>query len=347
MRSASTPYPSFSAFATVRTHVSCHENAFLNQEGFACTRAGCRLKSQQQIGFCKEPVMTRIAFALAAAFFAQSSLNIVAADEADPALAAPPPAIKNHEVNIQLTPKIVGRVQQIRGTTNVAGIPVVLVKSDQDNEPWWVQGAPIQAKSQFAAKAQFGNARSIPGTRFRVCVIIVEPTAEYRTGQVVKTLPDVPKSDELIVTLIGGGRYFVGKDSGKDKKRSIEFTSPSLNSEVGQTVQLKGKVTKSVSPVVLIRPLQEGSLWWIQNEVKVTRSGTFSLKVVCGNKSTAEGTRFRIIALAVPNAERLSEFKIGESLKRLPKDIDTSRELLVTLRRDSRTATKTTSQVAK
>jgi hypothetical protein len=290
--------------------------------------------------------MIRFVFALAVACFLQTTLPLASADERRVEPVAPK-AVNNDEVTIQLTPNIVGRVQQIRGTTNVKGVPIVLVKSDHDTEPWWVQGAPVRSKSQFVAKAVFGNARSVPGSRFRVCVIVVDPQAEYQTGQVLKKLPDVAKSDELIVTLLGAGRYIVGKDSGKDRKRDVEVTSPTLNSTVKQVVQLKGKATQTVTPVVLIRPLQEGSLWWIQENVELTKSGSFSLKVVFGNQATPEGTRFRIIALAVPNKTRLAEFKAGLSLKQLPKDIETSREILVTLRRDSEPANKRESSVAK
>lgn len=292
--------------------------------------------------------MIRFTIALATAFFLQFALPHAAADETRSASAseessssADDSSINDFKVQIQLVPNIVGRVQQIRGLTNANGVPVVLVRSDQDNEPWWIQGVPIRSKNQFAAKALFGNARSIPGTRFRVCAIVVEPNVAYRTGQVLKTLPNVAKSDDLIVTLLGGDRYIVGKDTGQADKRSIEFTSPRLNSDVSQIVDLKGKSTKSVTPVVLIRLLTEGSVWWIQDDVKLTRTGTFSLKVVVGNKSTPEGTRFRVIALAVPHKNDLAQFKAGEFLKKLPKDIQSSRELLVTLRRDTGSASKT------
>ena len=281
--------------------------------------------------------MTRFAFAFVASLFVQDLVRSVADDAPPP---PPAPTLSDVEVKIQLAPNVTGRLQQIQGTTNAKGVPIVLLKSDKDSEPWWVQGAPIRSKDQFAAQAVFGNDRTTPGARFRVCVIVVEPNANYRTGQVLKELPDIPKSDDLIVTLVGLGRYVSGKETGKDDKRPIELTSPLVNSSVEQVAQIRGKVTKSVRPVILIRPLEDDSLWWIQDEVEVTRTETFSLNVAIGDNDTPDGTRFRIIALAVPKASR-AEFKPGESLKDLPAGIETSREIIVSLRRQTQTANKT------
>lgn len=101
---------------------------------------------------------------------------------------------------------------------------------------------------------------------------------------------------------------------------------------------MTGIVEEGFTPIVLIRPLSKGSVWWIQKPVKLEKTGEFQSKVVFGNSRTAEGTRFRIVALAVPKKTSRKDsaedqFKPGEFLKELPKDAAASEELVLTLRR--------------
>lgn len=268
----------------------------------------------------------------------------------------------------------VGRIQQVTGRVRAKGQPVVLVRADQANEPWWVQGKPTPAgRDKFTAKAIFGNSRSPVGARFRVLVILVDPKvalSNYPTGQVIRKLPDVPRSREMLVTMPRTGRPVIRavpskKDSGKPKTKKkeadenppVEFTSPKTGSTVRQTAELTGKVQPGFTPVLLVRPLAKDSVWWIQKPIRVGKTGEFSSKVVIGSQRTAEGTRFRIVALAVPgsdskekaatpgSADEQVRFIPGDFLRKLPDDMAASKELVLTLRR-TKTATTDTNAVS-
>jgi hypothetical protein len=248
----------------------------------------------------------------------------------------------------------VGRLQQVAGRVSAPGRPVILVRADLPNEPWWVQGQPVPVgQDGFTAKAIFGSTKSQVGTRFRIVTILVPsntPATDYRTGQIIRELPDVPRSRELLVTLGRAGRPVIAlapkegaTTSGRTEpepreKAPVEFTSPKTGESVRQIAELAGKIKDGFTPVVLIRPLAKGSVWWIQKPVKLEKSGEFTAKIVVGNSRTAEGTRFRIVALAVPTktsrkATATDEFKPGEFLKELPEDTAASEELVLTLRR--------------
>lgn len=268
----------------------------------------------------------------------------------------------------------VGRIQEVAGRLRAKGEPVVLVRADLPNEPWWVQSKPTpSAKDRFKAKAIFGNSRSPAGARFRVLVILVDPKValrDYPTGQVIRKLPDVPRSREMLVTMPRTGRPVIqavpvkkiGSDSKSDdadsEKSPVEFTSPKTGSTVRQTATLSGKVEAGFTPVLLVRPLAKDSVWWIQKPIRASKSGEFSANVVIGSQRTAEGTRFRIVALAVPasdskeNAEAKGdagtnvEFIPGDFLRKLPEDIAASKELVLTLRRSATAAADTKASAA-
>ena len=290
-------------------------------------------------------------------------------------------------VEIQVS-SAVGRLQQVAGRVKAPGRPVILVRADLPNEPWWVQGQPVPVgQDGFTAKAVFGSTTSQVGMRFRIVTILVDrntPATEYRTGQIIRELPDVPKSRELLVTLGRTGRPVIalapkeeattstGTTSSTEnttstgtrtssetetssrtesvkEKSPVEFTSPKTGESVHQVAELTGKIQDGFTPIVLIRPLEKDSVWWIQKPVVLEKSGKFTSKVVVGSSRTPEGTRFRIVALAIPTKTSrketsLDEFKPGEFLKELPKDAAASEELVLTLRRAETEQEKSTSR---
>lgn len=269
-------------------------------------------------------------------------------------------------VEIQVS-SAVGRLQHVAGRVTAPGRPVILVRADLPNEPWWVQSQPVPVgKDGFTAKAVFGSGSSQVGMRFRIVTILFDrntPATEYHTGQIIRELPDVPKSRELLVTLGRTGRPVIAlapkegtttssrtKSSESVKEKSpVEFTSPKTGESVQQVAELTGKIQDGFTPIVLIRPLEKDSVWWIQKPVLLEKSGEFTSKIVVGSSRTSEGTRFRIVALAIPTKTSrketgLDEFKPGEFLKELPKDAAASEELVLTLRRAETAQEESTSR---
>jgi hypothetical protein len=242
-------------------------------------------------------------------------------------------------VSIRIANPQAGRLQLVTGTVNAPGIPVVLVKPDIPNEPWWVQGqATPSGPRGFSAKAIFGSATTLPGTKFRVIAILVDRSKEaYATGQIIKELPDVPMSDQLLITLVKSGTPPVGiiragSEEPEEQRRLAEITSPGNGSDVARVTEVKGRIQKPYHPVVLVRPLAAESAWYVQKAPELSKDGEFSLKVVFGNRQTKQGRRFRVIVLALPSKEAAAKLKVGTIIRKLPAGEGVLKEAVVTFR---------------
>jgi hypothetical protein len=100
----------------------------------------------------------------------------------------------------------VASMMQVTGKVRTDEFPIVLVRNDERNEEWWVQG-PIEFNKQgdFACQTRFGNEKTPDGQRFRVVVLsLPKAVAEtsFSIGKAIAKLPDdVPRSDEIVVTV--------------------------------------------------------------------------------------------------------------------------------------------------
>ena len=261
-------------------------------------------------------------------------------------------------VSIRMLNPRAGRLQLVTGTVSAAGVPVVLVRSDAPNEPWWVQGKAVPTGARgFSSKAVFGSAITRPGAKFRVITILVDPAkTQYSTGQVLKELPDVPMSDQLFIPVVKTGNPHVSivradTEEPTEQPRLAEITLPRTGSDVPRITEVKGKIQEPYHPVVLVRPLADKSAWYVQKTPKLNDDGKFSLKIVFGNSRTAQGRRFRVIALALPSKEAAIRLKPGTVIRKLPDSEGVSKEVVVTLRElspkrnDSQAAVPTTRDV--
>ncbi len=109
-------------------------------------------------------------------------------------------------VEIKISPRV-GRVQDVVATVTEAGQPIVFVKSDTPNEPWWVQNVPrASGPKQYSVKLIFGNEKTPPGSKFHVVGMLLNNANanQYRVGQQLAELPGLPTSSRLIVTTHGG-----------------------------------------------------------------------------------------------------------------------------------------------
>lgn len=245
-------------------------------------------------------------------------------------------------ISIRITNPRVGRLQLVTGVVNAPGLPVVLVKPDIPNEPWWVQGQAVPAGPKgFSAKAIFGSAATLPGTKFRVVSILVDPSRQrYETGQIINELPDVPMSDQLLISMVKSGTPHIGiirAGSGEpeEQPRLAEIMSPGNGFEVNRVTEIKGRIRAPYQPVVLVRPLADDSVWYVQKAPELSDDGEFSLDVVFGNSQTKQGQRFRVIVLALPTKDSAAKLKLGTIIRKLPVGEGVSKEAVVILRETS------------
>tara|TARA_R110002073_G_scaffold60209_6_gene151198 strand:+ start:612 stop:1505 length:894 start_codon:yes stop_codon:yes gene_type:complete len=89
--------------------------------------------------------------------------------------------------------------------------PVILVRSTQANDDWWVQAASSpDGKSRFVSSARFGNDSTPTGTRFRIVAIYpdAEQATNLRPGMSIEQLPaDVARSAEVEVVRINSSQF--------------------------------------------------------------------------------------------------------------------------------------------
>lgn len=259
-------------------------------------------------------------------------------------------------IEIHLSPRV-GRIQDVDGSVNAIGTPIIFVKSGKSQEPWWVQPLPTPVgPKQFKVRLIFGNEKSVPGSQFHVVAMLLPKTArlqDFRVGTQHNFLPEYPQSNRLIVTLLGGNQspgVEVVKSAGEDvadvnkampeenepMKLSSDdvasITLPTMDSQVKRVTDIGGDLAPGHHPVILVRPLTKESTWWIQNRPTVNKDGSFKGKIVLGSEKTPEGTRFQLVVLAFEDEADANQLKVGGTLKQLPDGVKTSNEVTITYR---------------
>jgi hypothetical protein len=83
------------------------------------------------------------------------------------------------------------------------GVAITLVKPAHVGASWWVQEALPRQSTYFRARAQFGNAKTVEGSRFKVVVAFLPKDMEIpETGTQMQDLPpEFLLSQELEFTL--------------------------------------------------------------------------------------------------------------------------------------------------
>ena len=88
--------------------------------------------------------------------------------------------------------------------------PVILVRSTQANDSWWVQAASSpDTKNRFVSSARFGNDSTPSGTRFRIVAIYpdADQATNFRAGMSLEQLPaGVTRSAEVEVVRVNSSQ---------------------------------------------------------------------------------------------------------------------------------------------
>lgn len=105
-----------------------------------------------------------------------------------PRLASSPDILLQPEQNQE-----VKQIQEVVGKIAPDSQAILLVRSSDPNEPWWVQ-PPIEmgAEGRFTTNARFGNDQTPPGSRFKLMVIMPKDAQQaeaYQPGDAIKALP--------------------------------------------------------------------------------------------------------------------------------------------------------------
>lgn len=236
----------------------------------------------------------------------------VRAEETPPVTILSPKGKDNVERFFELTGKVLTR-----------GWPVVLIRVDQPDSPWWVQ-APVQATTpgSFSAPVRFGNDETPSGREFRVVVLMArtaEEAAQWKPGESVKDLDSgIPRSEEVGVVLI---------QPEQRAELGDVIQSPKADARVRREDRVRGVIKKEGVPLVLIRSAQADNPWWVQ-ETKRQENGEFTADARFGNETTLGGSLFRVVVVLATEKQAAS-LPVGHTLKSIPKDLLTSKEIHV------------------
>lgn len=85
------------------------------------------------------------------------------------------------------------QIEDLIAVTTARGFPVALVRSDLPDDFWWVQqGVGIQGNS-FAARVNFGNTKSLPGTSYTLVFVFLDTQPEMHRFQLARQFKDLPE----------------------------------------------------------------------------------------------------------------------------------------------------------
>ena len=87
----------------------------------------------------------------------------------------------------------VGRVENVVAVTRAKGWPIALVRSDLPDDFWWVQQMVGIRGNAFAARANFGNEESIPGSVYHMVIVFLDSPDEVLRFRIAKRFTDLPE----------------------------------------------------------------------------------------------------------------------------------------------------------
>lgn len=87
----------------------------------------------------------------------------------------------------------VDRVENVIAVTRAKGFPIALVRSDLPDDFWWVQQMVGIRGNAFAARANFGNESSLPGSVYHMVIVFLDSADEAHRFRIAKRFKDLPE----------------------------------------------------------------------------------------------------------------------------------------------------------
>ncbi len=87
----------------------------------------------------------------------------------------------------------VSKIENLVAVTKAQGYPIALVRSDLPDDHWWVQQMVGIRGNAFAARVNFGNADSIPGSVYHLVIVFLDSPDEVRRFRIAKQFKELPE----------------------------------------------------------------------------------------------------------------------------------------------------------
>ncbi len=239
---------------------------------------------------------------------------------------------------------VVERVTQVVFETTLPGVPLVLVSPDGEAAEWWVQPLTQPTSSgRYVVAAHFGNSTTPQGTPFHLMVLMVPSDRDAKLmaeQQVFKQLPTgLAMSKPIRVLRKSDGEATVQPVSKLTAapvvvQAGIATLRIENRAQVARRQEVRGILPGAIDPVILVRAASD-SMWWVQDRVLRNAEGEFTGLVRFGNDKTPAGSEFHLVTLTPRSSSDAALYKVGDSLKELPKDAGVSAELTLLLADDA------------
>lgn len=116
-----------------------------------------------------------------------------AADNADAFGTNAAPALEDVILQQPLENRRVNRVESVVAVTRAKGWPIALVRSNLPDDFWWVQQMVGIRGNAFAARVNFGNDASLPGSVYHMVVVFLDSPDEVRRFRIAKKFKELPE----------------------------------------------------------------------------------------------------------------------------------------------------------
>lgn len=87
----------------------------------------------------------------------------------------------------------VSQVENVVAVTRAKGWPIAMVRSDIPDDDWWVQQMVGIRGNAFAARVNFGNENSIPGSVYHMVIMFLDSPDEVRRFRIAKQFEKLPE----------------------------------------------------------------------------------------------------------------------------------------------------------
>jgi len=106
-----------------------------------------------------------------------------------------PAAVVLEDIILQqpLESRRVDRVEPVVAVTRAKGWPIALVRSDLPDDHWWVQQMVGTRGNAFAARVNFGNEESLPGSVYHLVIVFLDSPDEVRRFRIAKRFKELPE----------------------------------------------------------------------------------------------------------------------------------------------------------
>ncbi len=111
----------------------------------------------------------------------------------------------------------------------------------------------------------------------------------------------------------------------------LSLLSPKSDDGVESVVNVVGRMHAQGTPIVLVRPAEAGSSWWIQTTPLQVENGFFRTTIRLGNEETPEGSRFYLVAALLRDVHEAYPFVGRPAVEKLPAGVPFSQVTAVTL----------------